>query len=69
MKKITLHPHHWNICYFNEDFENAFLYIFLNIEIHSENFGFTIEGMWILRDFNLKFFIFFYFYIYFTFYF
>ena len=21
MKKITLHPHHWNICYFNEDFD------------------------------------------------
>ena len=69
MKKITLYPHHWKICNFNEDFVIGFFCIFKNIEFHSENFRFTIEGMRFLRDFNLKFFIIFYIYIYITFYF
>ena len=67
MIKITLPSHHLKLCNFNEDFENGFFCIFYNIEIHSENFYFTIEGMWILRDFILKFFIIFLIYIYFKF--
>ena len=44
MIKITLHPHHWKLCYFNEDFEIGFFCIFYKLEIHHEMFGFIYSG-------------------------
>ena len=46
-----------------------FYVYFKNYNFIIKNLVLYIEGMWILRNFNLKFFIIFYIYIYFTLYF